>query len=200
MRLTAGPNLRRDKRKEEERTQTGGEVGGPGSSLKSYVCVRSLPGWLLRCPPYQTFQRQRGWLQALSGWSWNSMFCTAVITSASHKQGRAPHQQQGRALCLSICTLEKNAPEFHSHRGKGHIFSTHFCQGPSSFPWPRHFRHPSQPHDVVQLIPAPHCPVGLGREEAGEATRTPLGDRCSSGKTPPLVFFFSSPLSKQPTL
>lgn len=29
---------------EEERTQTGGEVGGPGSSLKSYVCIRSLPG------------------------------------------------------------------------------------------------------------------------------------------------------------
>lgn len=31
----------------------------------------------------------------------------------------------------------------------------HFCV-PSSFPWPRHFRRPSQPHDVVQFIPAPH--------------------------------------------
>lgn len=59
--------------------------------------------------PYQTFQRQRGWLQALNCWSWNSIFCTAVITSASHKQGRAPHQQQGRTLCLSVCSQKKFA-------------------------------------------------------------------------------------------
>lgn len=133
--------------------------------------------------PYQTFQRQHGWLQALSCWSWNSMFCTAVITSVSHKQGRAPHQQ-GRALCLSICTL-KSVVEFHSYKERDTQFSTHLCKAHPQFPMPCHFRRPSQPHDIVQLIPAPHCPVGLGWEEAGEATRTPLGDRCLSGKTPP---------------
>lgn len=69
---------------------------------------------------YQTFQRQRGWLQALCGWSWNSMFCTAVITSVSHKQGRAPRQQQGRALCLSICTHKKVLWNF-IHGRRGHI-------------------------------------------------------------------------------
>lgn len=68
--------------------------------------------------PYQTFQRQRGWLQALSGWSWNSS--NHLSQPQARQSTSARHQQQGIALCLSICTLKKVLWNFHSH--KGHIF------------------------------------------------------------------------------
>lgn len=66
------------------RTQT--EAGVPGSTFQTRYVFSSFQAGCYSCPPYQTFQRLRGWLQALSGWSWNSMFGTAVITSASRKQ------------------------------------------------------------------------------------------------------------------
>lgn len=92
---------------------------GLGQRWEPQVAVRKLCmcSVLLRITampsPYQTFQGQRGWLQALSGWSWNSMFGTAVITSASHKQGRAQAHGINKAeLCARQFAPRKSAMEF----------------------------------------------------------------------------------------
>lgn len=158
------------------------------ASLKLHMCY--VPSRLTATlSPYQTFQRQRGWLQALCGWSWNSMFCTAVITSASHKEGRALQQQQHRALCLSSCTPKKVPWHFIHMREETLIPPLHF----------HFFYQPSVANSQCRVTELQTCSVGLGQKEVGEATRPPLGGLLSVWEiTSP--GWFSIPLSKEATL
>lgn len=110
------------------------------------------------------------------------MFCTAVITSASHKRGRAPRRQQSAALCPTICTLKKR--HFIRVGERDSLFPA--TPGEASLP-----RFPAIPPPSSRvtlgcctsrtLLRPPTFTQGLGGEEAGEATRTPSGDRCLFG-------------------
>lgn len=104
--------ISRETSREEERTQTDREKGDP--DFQADCCAVPIPD----IP-------EAAWLALGSEWL---ILEQHVLHSSnhlsSHKQGRAPHQQQGRALCLSICTLKKFSFTILFTSGKGHIFST----------------------------------------------------------------------------
>lgn len=70
-RLTAGPNLQRNKPRRKRRglrADRGRERWEAQAAGVEKLRMCSAPSRLTATPsPYQTFQRQRGWLQALSG-------------------------------------------------------------------------------------------------------------------------------------
>lgn len=187
MRFTAGPNLQRDKtrRKRGGLRQTDREVGGPGRSLKTMYVFASFQADCYAVPIPDI--PEAAWLASGSEWL---ILEQRVLHSSNHlsqPQARQSTTSTTRHSFVPVNLHPEKVLWNFIHIRKGTHFFHPLLQGPSSFPLTRHIRHPSQPHDVAQLIPEPHCPVGLGREEAREATRTPLGDRCLSGKTPPLV-------------
>ncbi|KAK5891949.1 hypothetical protein CesoFtcFv8_012378 [Champsocephalus esox] len=125
--------------------------------------------------PYQTFQRQPGWLQA----EW-LILEQHVLHSSNHLcQPQAMQSTTSTTRQSSVPVPGKMSLEFPS---LGHVYLARTIL----YPWPPVTPDiPLQPHDVVQCFPATIVPRGLGREEAGEATRTPLGERCLFGKTLP---------------
>lgn len=177
-----GLHLQRNKSQEEEMTQT---ERREAQTLKTTYVFGSFQADCYAVPIPDI--PEAAWLALGSEWL---ILEQHVLHSSnhlsSHKQGRAPHQQ-GRALCLSICTLKKFSFTISFTSGKGHSFFHQFLKAHPHFLGPV---TPDLPRNLMMLCNLslqPFCPVGLGREEAGEATRTPSGDRCRFGKILPLV-------------
>ena len=175
---------------EVEGSRTEGEEGLGSTGLKPMHLVPSR--LTLTLSPYQTFQRQHGWLKALRGWPWNNMSCIAIITSMSHKPSRASHKQVS-ALCLRICTPDKMLLNFIPTR-KWPISKTH------TYFLDRR-RTKAIPHNLIMLyIMSLYLLVPCGvwtKDTLTKPQEHPWEIQVCLGK---LLLSYSCPLGKQPTL
>ena len=117
---------------------------------------------------------ETAWLASGSGWSWNRIFCTAVIILASHKQGSAPHQQQDRALCLSICTL-KTFSGISFTSGTHFISSANFCQAHPHFLGPATLNIPRNLMMLCNSSLHPTLPCGIRKGGSWRSHKNTLG-------------------------
>lgn len=152
-RLTVGPILQRETRL---RKDSHSEVEGSGST--SFKTTYVFGPFQADCSavPIPDIP-EAAWLASGSKWL---ILEQRVLHSSNHLSQPQARQSTTSTTRQSFVPVnlhqEKKFSGISFTQGKGCIFSTHLCKGPSSFPWPCHFSRPSQPHDVVQFIPAPH--------------------------------------------
>ena len=142
--------------------------------------------------PYQTFQRQPGWLQA----EW--------LILEQHVLHSSNHLCQPQAMQSTTSTTRQSSARTRKEFSRISITWIRLFSKdhPLSLP-PCHSRHPPQPHDVVQCFPATIMPRGIRRRGSWRSHKNTLGrtmpvwENTSPWFSSPRL---SSPLSKQPTL